>query len=105
MREITPRLTNELKRHCGSKTVWRAAPYRVSTYRSLVEHIARLAYLNRDELLFFRGQDRDYLSKTRATTLYPSIYRGDSVSTKELRYRFGLLDGMAKHLVEEFKRK
>jgi hypothetical protein len=52
----------------------------VTNFRALVEHVAKLAYVNPDELLFFRGQDKDYQSKAGGTTLYPSIYRGDPLA-------------------------
>lgn len=100
MRPITPRLTPELQAHCGSKSVWRAEAYHVQKFRALVQHVAKLAYINSDELLFFRGQSKDYQSKAGGTTLYPSIYRGDAVQSRELRYRFRLLDQAASRLVE-----
>jgi hypothetical protein len=103
MREITPRLTPELQAHCNSGPVWRGKAYEVSTFRTLVEHIAKLAYANRDELLFFRGQDKDYQSRAGGTTLYPAIYRGDVVPIRELRHRFDLLDQAARLLVERWK--
>lgn len=103
MREITPRLTPELETHRGGTPIWRATAFEVPTFRSLVEHVARLAYANPDELLFFRGQDKDYQSKAGGTTLYPAIYRGDSLATRELRHRFDLLDQAARLLVARFK--
>ncbi len=103
MREITPRLTPELEAHCGSAPIWRAPAFDVPTFRCLVEHVARLAYANPDELLFFRGQDKDFQSKAGGTTLYPAVYRGDPLSARELRHRFDLLDGAARRLVEKFK--
>jgi hypothetical protein len=89
--------------HCSGSPVWRAPAFSISTFRSLVEHVARLAYANRDELIFFRGQDKDYQSKAGGTTLYPSIYRGDAIRTRDLRHRFDLLDQAARLLVEKFK--
>lgn len=80
-----------------------SAPFEVANFRGLVEHVARLAYANADELLFFRGQDKDYQSKAGGTTLYPAIYRGDSLAARELRHRFDLLDQAARLLVERFK--
>jgi hypothetical protein len=103
MREITPRLTSELQAHCRNERVPRAKAFDVSTFRSLVEHVAKLAYANRDELLFFRGQDKDYQSRTGGTTLYPAIYRGDMVPSRELQHRFDLLDEAARLLVDRFK--
>jgi hypothetical protein len=92
MREITPRLTKELDAHRRGAPIWRATAFEVPHFRPLVEHVARLAYANPDELLFFRGQEKDYQSRSGGTTLYPSIYRGDSLPARELRHRFDLLD-------------
>jgi len=103
MREIIPKLTRELRAHCQDEPVWRAEAFDVPTYRTLVEHVARLSYANRDELIFFRGQDKDFQSRVGGTTLYPAIYRGDVVPTRELRHRFDMLDQAAKLLVERFK--
>jgi len=103
MRATAPNLTPELIRHCGTSPVWRASPFEVSTFRHLVEHIARLSYLNRDDLLFFRGQNKDYQSRAGGTTLYPSIYRSDT-SAREVRHRFELLDQAASILIDKFKR-
>ena len=96
-------MTPELETHRGGTPIWRATAFEVPTFRSLVEHVARLAYANPDELLFFRGQDKDYQSKAGGTTLYPAIYRGDSLATRELRHRFDLLDQAARLLVARFK--
>jgi FRG domain len=103
MREITPRVTAELEAHRRGTPVWRATAFQVPNFRSLVEHVARLAYANPDELLFFRGQDKDYQSKGGGTTLYPAIYRSDSLAARELRHRFDLLDQASRLLVERFK--
>ncbi|HWR51344.1 MAG TPA: FRG domain-containing protein [Bryobacteraceae bacterium] len=69
----------------------------------MVEHVARLAYSNPDELLFFRGQNKDYQSRAGGTTLYPAIYRGDSLPNRELRHRFELLDEAARLLIDKFR--
>jgi hypothetical protein len=105
MRAIRPSLTPELKAHCRTRPVWRAEPFKVSNFRSLVEHAARLAYANADELLFFRGQGQDFQSKAGGTTLYPSIYRGDALAIRELRHRFELLDQAARTLADRFRLK
>ena len=103
MREITPKRTPELDAHCKGLAVWKAPPFEIKNYRALVEHVARLAYANPDELLFFRGQDKDYQSKAGGTTLYPAIYRGDSLPLQELDHRFEVLEAASKTLVERFK--
>src|SRR5262249_8708146 len=103
MREITATSTPELRTHCAGLPIWRAPAFPISTFRALVEHVARLAYANGDELLFFRGQDKDYQSKAEGTTLYPSIYREDALTARELKHRFDLLDETAKLLAEKFR--
>ena len=103
MRETYPKKTPELEKHCKGEQVWRASPFPVTTFRALVEHVARLAYANPDELLFFRGQDKDYQSRAGGTTLYPAIYRGDSLALREARHRFDILDQASRLLVQRFK--
>lgn len=103
MRETKPGLTSELEAHRDGAPIWKAPPFEVSHFRALVEHVARLAYANPDELLFFRGQDKDFQSKAGGTTLYPSIYRGDSLASRELRHRFDLLEQAARLLVDKFR--
>lgn len=103
MREIKSTLTPELRAHCDKLPVWRAPAFPISTFRTLVEHVAQLAYANGDELLFFRGQDKDFQTKAGGTTLYPAIYREDALSTRELRYRFDMLDQAGAVLADRFR--
>lgn len=63
---------------------------------------AKLAYLYKDHLLFFRGQDNDYKNKAGSSTFYPNIYRG-RLGEEELTNRFEVLDESSKKLVEVFK--
>lgn len=104
MREIKPNLTPEIINHIGSNTIPSSSPFYVNTYRELVEHVAKLAYLNKDNLIFFRGQTSDYLNKAGNTTLYPSIYRGDYIPQKELEYRYSYLESAGKVLAELFEK-
>ena len=102
MRDITPALTPELQQHVDAKSVDAARAYRVASYRDLVEQVARLAYLNKDHLLFFRGQSRDYKSKAGSSTIYPSIYRGDYLPQREVNYRFDILSEASGQLKQLF---
>ncbi|MBC7877828.1 MAG: FRG domain-containing protein [Anaerolineales bacterium] len=104
MRKIEPTLTKELIRHVGSKDVGKAQPYPIKTYRQLVEQVAHLSYLNKDDLLFFRGQTQDFLNKAEASTFYPSIYREDNLQQQEVAYRFEVLDQASRQLKELFKK-
>lgn len=99
VQQLKPQLTQELERFVRKRDVWRAPAFELSSYRELVEQVARLAYLNRNQLLFFRGQDKDFQSRADGSTLYPAIYRGDSLSEAEMDYRFSQLDAAASALV------
>lgn len=103
MRKLKPKLTEELLNHFKNGKIAHAEPFRVTTFRKLVELTAQLAYLNSDDLLFFRGQDQDYQSKAGGTTLYPPIYRGDALEKYELEYRFKLLEKASAMLVKKFR--
>lgn len=98
MRSITPILTPELERHVGTETPAKSAGFPVSTYHQLVEHTARLAYLNKDSLLFFRGQAKDYRNRRGASSFYPSLYRENKIRRAEVESRFRRLEAAARQL-------
>lgn len=104
MRSILGRLTSELHNHTNPKDVGKDEGFSINTYRELVEQVAKLAYLNKDHLLFFRGQKSDYKNKADKSTFYPTIYRGDHVTQEELDYRFDKLNSASKILVELFRK-
>ena len=103
MQPLKPQLTPDLTDHVGSREVWRAPAFPVSTYRELVEHVAKLSYANRNQLLFFRGQDQDYQSRAGGSTLYPAIYRVENLQEQELEYRFRELEAASRSLAELFR--
>lgn len=105
MRAITPELTAELLLHFkDSAKVASAEPFRVKTFRELVEHTAKLSFKNKDYLLFYRGQHKDFRNKSGASTYYPSIYRTDQVQKEELKNRFEILQEAGEILAELFER-
>ena len=103
MKETTPQLTETLKRHFGD-SVSRNDAYPVANYNELVKIVAELSYLNRDNLLFFRGQTKDHRNKAGATTLYPSLYRKNVITKARLEYDFSMLKEISALLVEETKK-
>lgn len=103
MRAISAKLTPELSAHYGNAGVDKADAFYVSTFRKLVEHVARLSYINNDELLFFRGQSSDYKNRSGGTTLFPAIYRGDQLQEREVKHRFDRLDQASRLLVEKWR--
>lgn len=102
MQGIKPQLTTELLNHIRGRDVWRAPAFKIGNYRTLVEHVARLSYANRNQLVFFRGQDKDFQSKAGGSTLYPAIYRSDNLVHAELEVRFRQLESAGRALVELF---
>src|SRR5438046_737194 len=105
LQSIRPQLTNEFAQHVRDRDVWRAAAFEIPNYRVLVEHVARLSYMNRNHLVFFRGQDKDYQSKAGGSTLYPAIYRGDNIPHAELELRFRQLEAAEQALIRLFEKR
>jgi len=103
MRTIEPTLNPRLSAAMKSSSVAATNAFYVGTYRGLVQHVAELAYLNKDVLFFFRGQHLDYKSKAGGSTYYPSIYRDDYLPQHELRHRFEILDEAARRLLQRFE--
>lgn len=100
MRKILGKLTPELSKHTSPKTVASDDGYKVSKFRDLVEQIAKLSYLNKDHLLFFRGQKSDYRNTYNNSTFYPTIYRSEYLTQQELDFRFEKLNSASKILTE-----
>ncbi|NVJ47796.1 MAG: FRG domain-containing protein [Cytophagia bacterium] len=100
MRGIEGRITKKLASIVDEKDVASGDGYPVKTYRELVEYCAALAYLNKDHLLFFRGQGVDFKNKSNKSTFYPSIYRGDYLPKREVEHRFDILSQASSKLVE-----
>lgn len=102
MREITPVTPLLSEQHAEHNVVRKGAPIPVDSYVALVKQVASLAYLNKDSLLFYRGQDKDYRNKAGTSTYYPSIYRKDVLTAREIRDRFETLEACSRKLAEKF---
>ena len=79
-----------------------ADAYEVNHYHDLVRHVARLSYLNKDHLVFFRGQAADYRNRRKGSTFYPSIFRGDHLRREAVEQRFELLKSGGRRLRDLF---
>jgi len=99
-------LTPELALHVGLPKGISTSPTRIGaadaypakSFRDLIEHIARLAILNKDTIFYYRGQAVDYRNQVGRSTLYPTIYRGANVSQVDISSRFTLLRSAANAL-------
>jgi len=100
MRSIKGTLTQHLSAWVGSVDVAVAQAAPVASFRELVQEVAQLSYLNKDYLLFFRGQSEDYRNKAGASTLYPSIYRGERVPRGQVELGFDLLEKASSRLCD-----
>src|SRR5438552_3014470 len=49
--------------------------HQVNSFLELATKIAELQFLNRDSVLMFRGQTRDYRNTERESTIKPSLFR------------------------------
>lgn len=105
MRKIIGKLTPKLARLTSPKTIGADRGVPIVSFRELVEQVARLSFLNKDYLLFFRGQKSDYKNKNNNSTFYPTIYRGEYLTQQELDFRFDKLQSASKMLIEIFKEK
>ncbi len=101
MRHITGESTRRQLTHFERGTpVSKSAPVPITNFRELVVETAELAYLNKDHLLFFRGQGRDYVNKSGASTIYPSIYRGERVTRAQLQVSWDIMEAAARRLCD-----
>jgi hypothetical protein len=105
MRKITPILSSSIKKHIKNADIYSSKPFHVDTFNELVRINAELSYLNKDYLIFYRGQPKDYLNQSNATTIYPSIYRRNQVKKYELKTEFEILDQLGKKLGEKAQSK
>ena len=104
MREITPSFFPDLEKHVEGQVLRKTAPFPIQSYHELVRKVAQLSFLNKDFLLFFRGQSQDFQNKAGSSTFYPAIYRKDILTAQEIRSRFELLDIATYKLIEAFDR-
>lgn len=74
----------------------RSNTIKIKTFQDLVMEIAELSYKNPDVMLFYRGQNSNYI-KMKYTTLYPTIYRSNN--EKDIRFEFDILKRSANKLL------
>ena len=63
-------------RSASNYLVRRGKGYDVRSFPSLARNVAHLSFYNRDQVLLFRGQGKDYRSSKGNTTIQPAIFRG-----------------------------
>jgi len=103
MRGITGDVTGEMKVDIGSTDVGLYEGYEIRTFRELVKKTAHLSYANKDALLFFRGQSSDYKNKSNRSTFYPTIYRDEYLTKREIEHKFDILHEASAKLIDSLK--
>lgn len=103
MRHIEGHLPEEISKGLSSKNIAESEGYDVPTFHELVVLSASISYLNKDHMIFYRGQNSDYKNKAGRSTFYPSIYRGDPLRKPELDYRFSILNDASRRLKVKFE--
>jgi hypothetical protein len=101
MKKIEGKLTEQIKSFIGSDDVAVSQGFPVKSFRDLQMHMAQLSCLNKDYILFYRGQKSDYKadSRSKESSFYPTIYRGVlTPDLKEIRWR--QLEYASRKLVE-----
>mgnify|MGYP000013177074 FL=1 len=72
----------------------------IETFHDLIMEIAELSYKNPDVMLFYRGQNNNYI-KNKYATLYPTIYRSNS--EKDIEFEFDILEQASSTLMKELE--
>ena len=78
----------------------------INDYMDLATKAAELQFLNREHVLLFRGQDRDYKNRQSNSTLKPTLFRPSGKENPdqiELQNRFDTLERAERELVEEYE--
>ena len=82
-------------------------PHRVSSYLELASKVAELQFLNRDSVLLFRGQGKDFPNQRGNSSLKPSLFRptldGKLPKVEELARRYSVLSSAEHMLVSEYQ--
>jgi hypothetical protein len=99
MEGIKPELTPELLQFNDGNTPAKSEAFQINTYSELVKHVAKLAYLNKNYMLFYRGQTKDYKNKAGSSTFYPNIYREENIKQSEVKYQFDILEHASNQLI------
>ena len=89
-----------------NKDIRKISPVKISTFRELVQSVARIANHNPDYSLFFRGQSKDYKLNSGSSSFYPTIFRspGRSLQISELTNRYHLLEKCSNELIIELEK-
>lgn len=79
-------------------------PMKVQTYDELVGYVARILHYNRQYVVFYRGQGREYKNDEGHATIPPSIFRENKdKKPRQLKGRFDILKQKSEELIRVFR--
>ena len=107
MRELFQK-KDSITKNIEDKLISLNAAQKVDSFENLIKEVAKLSYIHKDWLLFFRGQNCDHRnSRNSKSTFLPSIYRTKkgTLPEKERTSRFSILEGASHILVKLLERK
>jgi hypothetical protein len=104
LQKLNPQATPRLGAWLKAQSVGTADAFPVASFPELMQAVAELSYANKDQLLFYRGQSRDFRNKAGASTIYPGIYRGERVSKQQLELSFDVLEAASTRLCTALER-
>jgi hypothetical protein len=67
-------------------------PKSVDTYDELVQDVAQILHRNKEYVVYYRGQAKDYRDKNNRTSILPSIYRKKDSPKLYLKKNFKILN-------------
>lgn len=104
--KIWSHLSIETGKRTTSKDVRLSQGMKIESFRELVQKTALISNQNPDFCMFFRGQGKEYILKSGATSIYPTIFRNsnDSLGVLELAYRYEHLLAYSLSLVKSLKK-
>ncbi|MCH6236665.1 FRG domain-containing protein [Cognataquiflexum rubidum] len=85
--------------------ILKSPPMKVNTYDELVGLVARILHYNREFVIYYRGQGKDYKNKAGHTLIPPSIFReNQNGKPRKMQKRFEVLEKKSEQLVELFRK-
>jgi len=112
MHRISTKIWSHLSIDSGErshqKDIVVSKPYTISSFRDLVIQVAEISFRNSEQVLFYRGQKKDFTKRFSdgrvASSFYPSIYRGLSKDNEHnhLTRRYDTLVTNSKRLINKF---
>lgn len=88
-----------------NEEIIKSVPMKVNTYDELVGLVARILHYNRQYVIFYRGQGREYKNEAEQSLIPPSIFRKNRDNKpRKIKERFEILKLKSEELLEMFKK-